>query len=248
MALMDWHKCNRWTDRKFACPYVGDDEHTDDDQDPEEHDWMEFIRRGATAVALGKALRAVLQVRKRRQGEVRGPGELPDPVPIRPPGLPRAAFKLLRGDEGFVRGWEQDLRRARAMSRVPARSGVRMPARSPVRGTSRSASRAAASERSLVRSLRKLPSTARPWDTGAYKSRAKAPTGNAGRASAVALSKSSAKTSNRNRRRAAAVAAAALTTAGAVYLSGRKPRGRGGMHAPAQKFRGASPKDFVFVR
>ena len=209
---------------------------------------MEFIRRGATAVALGKALREVLQVRKRRPGEIRPPGEVPKPIPIRPPGLPRAAFKLPSGDEGFVRGWEQDLSRVRAGSRVPARSGVRMPSRSPVRATSRSASRAAASERSLVRSLRKLPSTARPWDTGAVRPKAAVRTTNAGRASSVALSRSSGRTAGRNRRRAAAVAAAALTTAGAVYLSGRKPRGRGGMHAPASRFRGGSPKDFVFVR
>lgn len=252
MELMAWHKCNRWTEKQFACPYRGEPEHTDDDEDPESHDWMDFIRRGASAVAIGKALQDVIAARKKSKQGKQVPKPIPFPVPRREvEPLPRAAIQLHRGDEGFTKAWEADLRNVRVPSRVPVRvPRLRtVPSRLPVRATSRSLVRQASSERSLVKSLARSPLGARPWDIGVRRpTQIKKPTQSAGRASAVALSRSTRRTAGRNRRRAAAVAAAALTTAGAVYLSGRRPRGRGGMYAPVSRFRGASPKDFVFVR
>lgn len=230
MELMDWHRCRRWNQRRWRCPFEGQEDHQNDDD--REQDVLIKRKRASKAKdasrfqdGLGDVGIPLLRgVRELKQREVPEPLRTPIPFPKKPAEVPGkiAAITPQRREETTARWIDNYEARLAATARatpqtsqvhVNSRARSSSKARQPqrVRSTLNASATAATTEAALTKSLPIYIKPPNPWDTGVQPKKA------------VTASSSSS-----NKGRIAAGAATALIGAGAAYLTARSGRGKGG--------------------
>lgn len=177
MHLNQWHRCRRWNEQGFLCPYRAFE--PDDPDDDREHEELE--RRDAAERA-GELFDPAFPISRGLKEVRREPLKFPTPVKkpskeVRTPAVPPPERKAAISTKGgpttkWLKEWEKQLNAARVqadLARVFAPTSSKVPGSQPVRSLSTNVQTASVSETALTRSLNTLPHTARPWDTGAAR-------------------------------------------------------------------------------
>lgn len=246
MRLTDWHKCRRWNDRKYNCPYLGEDDHGDDDDDDPKKDpnppaseprqYLDIPGFGDSTIPL---LRRVRELKRPEvQEPLREPIPFPTPRPIPEPAPGVAATQSPTGD---IKTWKQLYQWYLDHPQVPAPAipslppplapapgSLPEPVKVPATSTSLAAETADLSETALTKSLPIYVKPPNPWDIGVRKpalASAQATTSTTAR-------KESGRQTRSNAGRIAAGAATAIVGAGAAYLVRRGGGGGTGRSAP----------------
>lgn len=251
MHLMDWHRCSQWNLEKWTCPYIGEKDHEEPD---EEEDVKDRAQRALEKSGAGDEsdlyfpgiplFRSVREIKRQETPDpLREPGRpIPFPKPI-PHEIPEKKTKRIAAFGGGANGGElwlnqfyKQLNQTRyapagpslkpALANAPALASS--PAAEPLPKTSTSSAvrTAAASESALTKSLRIYVKPPNLWDTGARTpQRALAQYRYKPQPRKRAVSESKGLSTGQ---KLAAAAATTVIGAGAAYLAGNTGRGRGG--------------------